>query len=325
MDMSDVSIIVPVYNAEKYISECIESILKQSYKDFELILVDDGSTDKSSVICEEYANKDSRIRYIYKKNGGVSSARNTGITAATGKYIAFVDSDDFIKEDMISILLKNDVDFSMCGYELYNGFDDVILSKYPCPQLWGSTKELAKHIDEYLSPPFLLGPCFKMFKREIVKTNNIQFPLELSYGEDAVFVFKYLMHCFNFNICSYIGYSYRKHGNETLSNRFLVDKIDINNHINGLIETFLKKEECLDFGEITSKRLLSNFVAYTEELVNSGLSLKKKKEIFIEKATKYKNHFSKPSKLTELVVYLVAFNKVPFALVYAFRLKHSRK
>ena len=100
MDKSLISIIVPVYNIEEYLPRCIESILQQTYTELELLLVDDGSTDRSGVICEEYARKDSRIRVIYKENGGSSSARNMGIRQAKGQYLGFVDSDDYIDSEM---------------------------------------------------------------------------------------------------------------------------------------------------------------------------------------------------------------------------------
>ena len=93
-----ISIIVPIYNREKYLSECIDSILVQSYSDFEVLLIDDGSTDRSGEICDEYAQKDARIRVFHKENGGVSSARNVGLDNATGEWIAFVDSDDWVGE-----------------------------------------------------------------------------------------------------------------------------------------------------------------------------------------------------------------------------------
>ena len=95
------SIIVPVYNVEKYLRECIDSILCQTFTDFELILVDDGSKDESGKICDEYAEKDNRIKVIHKENGGQSTARNCGVKESSGKYIVFLDSDDFISEDTI--------------------------------------------------------------------------------------------------------------------------------------------------------------------------------------------------------------------------------
>ncbi|MDT2638331.1 glycosyltransferase family 2 protein [Enterococcus dongliensis] len=122
--MCEISIIVPVYNVEKYLKKCVDSILNQTFKDFELILVDDGSPDSSGAICDQYAEKDSRVKVIHKKNGGLSDARNAGIEVAKGKYLGFIDSDDYIAEDMYELLHNNIVrenaDLSICGiYDVY--------------------------------------------------------------------------------------------------------------------------------------------------------------------------------------------------------------
>ena len=113
--MAEVSIVVPVYNVEKYLSFCLETLVNQTFKDIEIICVNDGSTDSSPMILEHYANYDKRIKIINKKNGGLSSARNTGIEAAGGKYIAFVDSDDmvshFLVEKSIELIKKSKADF----------------------------------------------------------------------------------------------------------------------------------------------------------------------------------------------------------------------
>lgn len=102
-----ISVIVPVYNVEKYLRKCIDSILCQTYKNFEIILIDDGSSDNSGKICDEYLNRDERISVFHKKNQGLSEARNTGIKKAKGKYLTFVDSDDFINEEYILNLYDN--------------------------------------------------------------------------------------------------------------------------------------------------------------------------------------------------------------------------
>lgn len=314
-----VSVIVPVYNAEKYIAECIESILKQTYKNFELILVDDGSTDSSSTICKAFANQDSRIRYLYKENGGVSTARNIGISMANGTYAAFVDSDDFIKEDMLAVLMKNEADFSMCGYELFDDTTNVISGSFSCPKLNGYIADLANRMKEYISPPFLLGPCFKLFKLEIVKTHSLRFPPELSYGEDAVFVFEYLQHCLTVSVEQYIGYIYRKHGDLTLSSRFLPDKIDINKRINVLIGRLMETHGIDDTEKVIADRLLDNFVSYTKELVKSDLSFKDKKEMFYMKYDKYKTEFLKPERLSQKLIFLAGNHKFCYAMIYLFR------
>lgn len=126
MEKDLISVIVPVYKVEKYLEKCIESVLKQTYTNLQIILVDDGSPDNCGKICDEYAKKDSRIEVIHKANGGLSDARNVGISKAKGRYIGFVDSDDYIKEDMYEILLnlikKYDADVSICNlYDVIDG------------------------------------------------------------------------------------------------------------------------------------------------------------------------------------------------------------
>ena len=121
-----ISVIVPVYNVEEYIRECLDSIINQTYKKLEIILVDDGSTDKSGEICEEYRAKDNRIKVIHQENAGLSDARNAGIEIAVGNYIQFIDSDDYIDDDMIetlyNLIIENDADISMCSnYILKDG------------------------------------------------------------------------------------------------------------------------------------------------------------------------------------------------------------
>ena len=114
-----ISIIVPVYNVESYLKKCLESIINQTYKNIEIILIDDGSTDSSGKICDDYANKDKRIKVIHKQNGGVSDARNTALDICRGDYIGFIDSDDYIELDMYETLLKfllnNNLDVAMCS------------------------------------------------------------------------------------------------------------------------------------------------------------------------------------------------------------------
>lgn len=320
--MDKISVIVPVYNTDKYLSDCIERILKQSYTNFEIILVDDGSTDSSKEICELYAQKDSRIMCIHKSNEGVSTARNEGIKHATGDYIVFIDSDDLIKRNLLEELsVICEADFSMCGYELYDDMLHTVTKQYICPKLSGPINTLANKIDNYISPPFLLGPCFKLFKKEIITKNKIQFPPEMSYGEDAVFVLNYLSHCKNVEIIEYIGYSYRKHGKKTLSTSFFQEKIDINHKINNLIVKLLKQERIPDekIERIVSDRLLECFVSYTKELVNVNLPNKKKRVIFYEKYDVYKNKFGVPQRTAQRIILLAGKCKAFYPLIYLFK------
>ena len=130
--MSEISIIIPVYNVEKYLERCLESVLSQTFKEIEILLIDDGSTDSSGVICDDFAKKDTRIRVIHKKNGGLSSARNCGIENATSPLLGFVDSDDYIDPDMYEVLYnelkKADADIAMC--DLVNCYEGQKIEKH---------------------------------------------------------------------------------------------------------------------------------------------------------------------------------------------------
>ena len=119
--MPKVSVIVPVYNAEKYLQECVDSILGQTLADLELILVDDGSTDTSPALCDRYAEQDARVKVIHKPNGRAASARNAGIRAASGDYVAFVDSDDWVSAEMYEKMLGTDADVTLCDYVRFQG------------------------------------------------------------------------------------------------------------------------------------------------------------------------------------------------------------
>ena len=195
----ELSIIVPVYNVEEYITECIDSILAQTYKDWELILVDDGSTDNSGKICEEYALKDSRIKVIHKENGGLSSARNSGLDIAKGEYITFIDGDDFISPDTIEEninILESQKGIDIIQYPVYyrygknDAYKKSIESKIISgkEQLWYS----------YMINEYHCSVCDKIFKKYIFE--NIRFPIGIT-SED-IYILPQL-----FNIAQNVYYS----------------------------------------------------------------------------------------------------------------------
>lgn len=178
-----ISIIIPVYNVEKYLKKCIQSILNQTYKNIQLILVDDGSTDNSGKICDELKNKDNRIGVIHKENGGLSEARNVGIENATGKYIAFVDSDDYVLKDMYETLYKNlianDADISICKYQYKKEEKKVDLK--------ADTKDIVVMNNLQALKELLLNKKItnhvinKLYKKEIF--DNIKFPVGKKYED----------------------------------------------------------------------------------------------------------------------------------------------
>lgn len=181
--MDLISIIVPVYNMMTLLRRCLNSILNQSYYNLEIILINDESTDDSGSICEEYCRKDNRITVIHKKNGGLSAARNTGINLAKGKYIAFIDSDDFVHKDYIKILYNFIVEFhadiAICDYEIGNG---NVLHSYDNDDLfYVTTSENLLKTWHYKNKKIETVVWNKLYKRELF--NNIRFPEGYSFED----------------------------------------------------------------------------------------------------------------------------------------------
>lgn len=208
------SIIVPVYNVEQYLPRCIESILNQSIKEFELILINDGSTDKSGSICDYYANKDDRIVVVHKENGGVSSARNYGLDIAKNEYIAFVDSDDYVYEDYLEKLYNPSVDIVLCNikYDQNNNKDYYILNNNLCGVFYIN----GDIIDKIIDSRYFCCVYSKMFRRSIIKKYNIKFNENISLGEDTMFVVDYLINSHKLEVKDDVIYNYITYKN-TLS------------------------------------------------------------------------------------------------------------
>lgn len=207
-----VSIIVPVYNTEKYLLECIDSILEQSFKDFELILVDDGSSDNSLSICRNASLQDSRIKVIGKENGGVSSARNIGIESAVGKFITFIDSDDLVDREYLDKMISQIADDIVLIQSGLYFFDNSSSNQIGQEILTNSFFDGDKPYDCYRLAvfPLITSPVAKLYRREIISGQNIRFNALLSYGEDRDFNLQYIQFVKKAVSISYAGYYYRK-------------------------------------------------------------------------------------------------------------------
>lgn len=209
-----ISIIIPIYNVEQYLSQCIESIITQTYTDFEVLLINDGSTDKSGEICDNYALKDSRIHVFHKKNGGVSSARNVGIEHATGEWINFIDSDDWISADYFEKLMQDTeiADLTFWGFTLHN--PDGSQTEYKPKEQYACGKDKIESTLAYLKQNQqqleYLGYTFnKLFKTSIIKEKNIRFIENLSIREDEIFTLSYASHINSVKVKSSLSYNYR--------------------------------------------------------------------------------------------------------------------
>ena len=275
MDKDLISVIVPVYKVEEYLNRCVDSIINQTYKNLEIILVDDGSPDNCGKICDDYAKHDKRIKVIHKKNGGLSDARNAGLDIAKGKYIGFVDSDDYISENMYEILhkelVKNRADISICDYYTFD-------KKYPIFKL--NDYEIKEYYNlnalDYVNITGLIPgdtTWNKLYKRKLFK--SIRFPLNRVY-EDVGTTYKI------YNIAKKIitvdiklyAYFYRKNSiSHNISLKTLLDMIEMSNN---------KDDFLYNFKDFKKSALHNKIDCYTTVLLYVSLlkdySLLKRKE-----------------------------------------------
>lgn len=242
-----ISIIVPVYNCVKYLDKCLESIHRQRYQDWECILIDDGSTDGSSTICDNWCIVDSRIRVFHQLNAGVSAARNSGIKHASGEYITFIDSDDWIEEDYLSAFVSKGVGCDLTVSGIIDQYEDgrIIVSK-PCKSdVIHIEKQYTGTIIDLLKKNLLYGPTNKLYKSEIIHKNHIKFPENCSLGEDLVFNFNYLEHVFSVKTVSEAHYNYRKLQSGTLFTKIRYDQFQTDYQHWTLRYEFFKKKNLL--------------------------------------------------------------------------------
>ncbi len=253
-----VSIIIPVYNVEKYLNRCIKSILKQTFRDFELILVDDGSPDKCPQLCDDWCKKDKRIWVIHKENGGQSSARNVGLEAARGEYIGFVDSDDWIEKDMLQLLydsiLKCRADISMCDYVIDKGMKKkkqyLCQTGVKCKML--DKKGMLEYFFRIHGEKSNYSVCGKLLKCEVLK--EFQF-IEGRMNEDVDACYHFFK---NANRCIIINakrYHYFQNRNGITLRKFTDKDFDLL-YIWNLIIKYVRKDfpEYSYYAEINRKR-----------------------------------------------------------------------
>ena len=221
-----ISVIVPVYKVEQYLDRCINSIVNQTYKNLEIILVDDGSPDESPAICDMWAKKDKRIKVIHKENGGVSSARNIALKNATGKHIAFVDSDDTIEKEMYEKMValideNNDTVFCKIKNILLNG-TTINNNEINLNQLEKNKDDISSFYYRKSSPENqnTMGSCCRiLFNADIIKNNNLTFNTKIKYQEDKEFLLRYLLLCKGINLLDEYLYNYYQTPNSAVTNK----------------------------------------------------------------------------------------------------------
>lgn len=275
-DDSLVSIIVPVYNAACYLERTIESILVQTYKNIEILLVDDGSTDCSREICKRYMKKDKRIKIFHSKNLGVSSARNIGINNMKGEYCHFIDSDDVIPNNYTEIMVRkiqqDDCDVVFCGVARVKGSErrefyldnNVLQQEEYLYELYRAKKFVTK------------SSCIGLYKSSIIKENEIYYPMNVCCGEDSIFVMKYVQNIRRIGTVDKIVYNYMYDNFNSATaaiyyNHFLVE-MERYEIANGIIEQPEIKEKVAQLYMDNEIRELVQYVIYSPESYQEKLN-----------------------------------------------------
>lgn len=271
-----VSVIIPVYNVEKYLRRCLDSVINQTYKNLEIVVVDDGSTDGSGEICDEYAKKDKRIKVIHKENGGLSDARNVGIRKSIGDYVTFIDSDDAVLhshiETFISMIKKYNVEIAVSGIETITSrsFDDNTISSGNVARKMDTMEALKLLLsDEHFS----VSANNKIYRRNLFE--NFKYPSGKLY-EDNGSTYKLIMECDELAYNSNITYLYHVRKDSITSNEFDQKKLDYivltDKACSEIIRRYPNlKEECMN------RRLVARF-SVLRQMLDSNLDEKHKKE-----------------------------------------------
>lgn len=242
-----VSVIVPAYNCVNSLAYCVHSIQQQTFSDWELILVDDGSTDGSNKLCDKFAAEDNRIRVIHKPNGGVSSARNVGIDAATGEHITFCDSDDYLESDYLENLVQAaesnpDCGHIWCCFQTVTGYQ----KENAAPNYISEESVLYYTLKDYMTLHEMwldTGPWNKLYTAKIIKESGLHFTEALSLGEDWLFNLAYIAASENDRIAVITKplYNYMRGNDESLDSKYRKDLLDIYRRLNDTCLSYLRK------------------------------------------------------------------------------------
>lgn len=328
-----ISIIVPVYNSEKFLEKCILSVLNQTFKEFELILINDGSTDRSKEICDYYRNKDNRVKVVHKFNTGVSETRNIGLDISTGEYVCFIDSDDYIDSRMLEELYNYtengyiDIIVSGMYFERYdNGSWENKIEYYEAYNIQ-QIKYLIKNLFEsYL----LYNPVGKLYKKEIIDIHNIRFDKNMSFGEDPVFNCEFMKYISNIKNIDKCYYNYVKHGDTSLSIRYDKSKYESNkkmhNELTNLMEYYqIQNEEITLILKQRYKKELCDMlftIGRADENIKNKEKINFLRVIFRDKEYEFLDKYLKGINI--LLINIIKF-KMPILLTIYFNISNKVK
>lgn len=308
-----ISVIIPVYNSEKYLNKCLTSILTQTYSNIEVIIINDGSNDNSLSICEKFKEKDNRIRIITQENKGVSYSRNRGIREALGDYIMFVDSDDFISNNYIELMYKetsqNNYEVCISGMTFCDENEKVI--KTELYKNYNIELNFGEIIPSIINTIYFCSSCKTLFKRDIILKNKILFNNKLKFGEDFKFSFDALRNSKKTGYLSFAGYFYRENRNSSTQNKdidvikqYLQDSLDVLAYIN----TFTKNDTII-YNRMFSKLNL----ALRKVCVVDKITYKNFKKIYDD----FESIFNQKAKIKKVNIKMIDYEtKVNKILLY---------
>lgn len=326
-----ISIVIPVYNVEKQISKCLDSIICQTYSNIEIIIVNDGSTDNSYKLCKEYATKDSRIKLINKNNGGLSDARNCGMNNANGAYIGFVDSDDYIDKNMYNTLYNNIIkysaDISICAYKkVYNQQFDFQNNK---DSSYIEVYNKENGLKQLLSDELITNHVWcKLYKRELF--NNIRFPIDKNF-EDIDVMYKLFDSSKKIVYTNRIQYAYYQRNNgivKDLDKKSLIDYIDIaDERYNFLINKYRILQNEIDMSQINNIYMYHKIAAMKLDKSFYDSEIMRKEYARLKSILKNKGKLSKIGLGKRMCLMVLLINRKGFYIFFrqAYKIKARMK
>lgn len=266
------SIIIPVYNAEKYLPHCMESLLNQNYHDFEIVLINDGSTDQSGLLCDEYANNDKRVKVFHTSNQGAGHARNVGLNYATGEYVLFVDSDDWLELEALAIYVKSIESYDWligCSHNCYFKGDSMESMKvdyyYPANR-YDSRQDIREMYVDIAVNGVSHAPHNKVYKREIIEKYQLRFPNRPKY-EDLAFNNTYVDKINSLVIINDHTYNYRVSNLEGVAQKLPTNMFDIFTDVNNELIQLLKNWKVWD--KKSEQLLQSKYITDVASCINN--------------------------------------------------------
>lgn len=329
-----ISVVVSVYNVEKYLHQCIDSIVNQSYAELEIILVDDGSTDNSFQICKDAMAIDSRIIAITQENGGVSTARNTGIKISSGDYITFVDSDDWLDRNMYQFManvvqFNPDVDVVMCDFVTVQDDAAVKVSSH-LPAGFFSKKDIIRNIyptllvrEDFGRLP-VISACTCLFNKALFAKHSIHFDVSLRYSEDYLFMAEVILHADSYYyIKDYYGYNYRQYG-ESRSKKYQPEWWNTLRSLNNKLNELVTDSSEFDFTRQLKLQLIHSALFLSTTIYNNEDMPRVQKLVLLKKLfndtdlkAAYSNlTFDKQSFPSQIILYMIQYRMARGYLIY---------